>query len=136
MWVEPGVHSIMSLNACCLQVDEGFNVKVGDFGLAKVMTNTFTSKVSGEQPCNCSEAARVSAHCPDGRRAGRSLAYCPPEIISNQPFGPPADVYAYGITAWEILTMRSPYEDVLSRVRGGRMMYLAAINQHVMRFVS
>lgn len=79
------------------------NLKVIDFGIAKA--------ASGVQ-----EATRV------GTLKGK-LAYMAPEQVSGQPLDGRCDVFALGIVAWELLTLRRPFSQnaeseltILSRI--------------------
>ncbi len=38
--------------------------------------------------------------------------YLAPEVLTGKELSPAADVYAFGILLWQILTRKHPYEDV------------------------
>ncbi|KAL6062440.1 putative serine/threonine-protein kinase drkA, variant 2 [Balamuthia mandrillaris] len=71
-----------------LLVDENYNVKVTDFGLAKSMTNDKAMTFCGTMP------------------------WTAPEIFSNAGYTTKADVYSYGIVLWELFTREEPYKDM------------------------
>ena len=70
--------------ANCL-VSESWDVVVSDFGLATVKKPDEQSKGFG------------------------SPFYMAPELLLNKPWGQPIDLYAYGITVWEILMRTTPF---------------------------
>lgn len=39
------------------------------------------------------------------------LFYKAPEILSNETYGRPADVYSFGIILWEMVTRECPFDD-------------------------
>ncbi|CAI2180514.1 11121_t:CDS:1 [Funneliformis geosporum] len=40
------------------------------------------------------------------------LPYVAPEVLSNNDYGPEADIYGFGIVAWEILSGKRPHENL------------------------
>jgi serine/threonine protein kinase len=66
-------------------VDETWNVKVADFGLARIKEENATMTRCGT-PC-----------------------WTAPEIIRGDKYGEKADVYSFGIIMWEVLTRRQPF---------------------------
>lgn len=68
-----------------IQVDEHWNVKVADFGFTRIKEENATM-------------TRCGAPC-----------WSSPEVIRGDPCDELADVYAYGIVMWEVLTRREPY---------------------------
>ena len=71
-----------------LMVAGNWTVKVGDFGLSRILDSETVSS-STLQPTN-----------------PRWLA---PEVIRDQSFGPASDVFAFAIILWELLTFEMPY---------------------------
>eukprot|EP00002_Diphylleia_rotans_P023720 TRINITY_DN4667_c0_g1_i1.p1 TRINITY_DN4667_c0_g1~~TRINITY_DN4667_c0_g1_i1.p1 ORF type:complete len:773 (-),score=169.82 TRINITY_DN4667_c0_g1_i1:362-2680(-) len=69
-------------------VDDRFKLKVSDFGLSTLQGT------------------------PDADTAVGSLLWLAPEIILGKPYERPADVYSFGIIAWEIMTRVEPYSDL------------------------
>ena len=63
-------------------------VKIGDFGIAKVMTHT-------------KEHARSIVGTPN---------YLSPEIVQNQPYSYKSDVWALGVLLYEMCTLRLPFQ--------------------------
>eukprot|EP01087_Luapelamoeba_hula_P007953 TRINITY_DN1967_c0_g1_i1.p1 TRINITY_DN1967_c0_g1~~TRINITY_DN1967_c0_g1_i1.p1 ORF type:complete len:883 (+),score=141.90 TRINITY_DN1967_c0_g1_i1:59-2707(+) len=69
-----------------LLVDESFNIKVTDFGLAKAMAN----------------GQVASTFC-------GTMPWTAPEIFKSQPYSTKADVYSYSIVLCELFTREEPY---------------------------
>lgn len=63
-------------------------VKVGDFGISKVLDATVAM-------------AKSTVGTP---------YYLPPEVISNKPYGRKADVWALGVIVYELVTLRKPFD--------------------------
>jgi serine/threonine protein kinase len=91
-----------------LLVDNNWTVKVCDFGLSQVKKATPSS------------TAKVSADSDGTLHSNPVLLGTPlwmaPEILSGASAEPDesADVYAYGIVLWEIITRQEPYPEVQS----------------------
>ncbi|KAJ4962265.1 hypothetical protein NE237_022204 [Protea cynaroides] len=75
------------LKAANLLMDENEVVKVADFGVARVQTQTgvMTAETG-------------------------TYRWMAPEIIEHKPYDHKADVFSYGIVLWELLTGKIPYE--------------------------
>jgi serine/threonine-protein kinase CTR1 len=92
-----------------LLVDNNWTVKVCDFGLSQVKKATPSST-----------AGKVSADSDGTLHSNPVLLGTPlwmaPEILSGASAEPDesADVYAYGIVLWEIITRQEPYPEVQS----------------------
>jgi serine/threonine protein kinase len=80
----PVVHR--DLKSGNLLVDDEYNVKVADFGLARIREDNATMTRCG------------------------TPAWTAPEVIRGERYDERADVYSIGIVAWEVLTRRRPYE--------------------------
>jgi serine/threonine protein kinase len=68
-----------------LLVDESWNVKVADFGFARIKEDNATMTRCGT-PC-----------------------WTAPEVIRGEKYGEKADVYSFGIIMWEVLTRKQPF---------------------------
>ncbi|AVK76543.1 serine-threonine kinase [Pandoravirus neocaledonia] len=80
----PVVHR--DLKSGNLLVDRDYNVKVADFGLARIKEENATMTRCGT-PC-----------------------WTAPEIIRGERYDERADVYSFGVIAWEVLTRKRPYD--------------------------
>ncbi|KAG5517056.1 hypothetical protein RHGRI_037715 [Rhododendron griersonianum] len=78
-------------SANCL-VDKHWTVKICDFGLSRVLTNT---------PMR------------DGSSAG-TPEWMAPELIRNEPFTEKCDIFSLGVIIWELCTLNRPWEGVTS----------------------
>eukprot|EP00198_Chlamydomonas_reinhardtii_P003272 XP_001692608.1 predicted protein [Chlamydomonas reinhardtii] len=89
-----GPAGALSGSGCAVQspdprsLQDGWVAKVGDFGLSRLLTT---------------ERTHVST-----RPAG-TISHMAPELWSKGHVSPQADVYAYGITLWELATGDKPY---------------------------
>lgn len=79
------------LKSANVLLDESYIPKVCDFGLSRL--NTEENSMTG----NCG-----------------TVQWMAPEILANQKYAEPADVYSYGIILWELLTRECPYEGMNS----------------------
>jgi serine/threonine protein kinase len=68
-----------------LLVDENWNVKVADFGFARIKEENATMTKCGT-PC-----------------------WTAPEVLRGEKYDEKADIYSFGIIMWEVLTRRQPY---------------------------
>jgi serine/threonine protein kinase len=68
-----------------LLVDENWNVKVADFGFARIKEENATMTRCGT-PC-----------------------WTAPEVIRGEKYDEKADVYSFGIIMWEVLTRKQPF---------------------------
>eukprot|EP01102_Stenamoeba_stenopodia_P005500 TRINITY_DN1622_c0_g2_i2.p1 TRINITY_DN1622_c0_g2~~TRINITY_DN1622_c0_g2_i2.p1 ORF type:complete len:1266 (-),score=432.26 TRINITY_DN1622_c0_g2_i2:37-3834(-) len=74
-----------------LLVDEQWNVKISDFGLSSIKTlDEDGNKIIG---------------------AVGSPYYMAPEVLVDKEYDEKADVYAFAVTVWEVLTQDEPYKD-------------------------
>jgi len=67
-----------------IMVGDGYEVKLGDFGLSKKLTNR-TDEIQARS---------------------FTIVYAAPELMSQKPAGLPADVFSFGFVAWEVITMQ------------------------------
>lgn len=79
------------LKSANILLDDSYNPKVCDFGLSRIKTH------ENSMTANCG-----------------TVQWMAPEILANEPYAEPADVYSYGIILWELLTRRCPYEGMNS----------------------
>lgn len=70
-----------------LLVDLQYNIKISDFGLARVKAHVQT--MTG----NCG-----------------TVQWMAPEVLANQKYTEKADVFSFGIVVWEIVTGECPYD--------------------------
>jgi serine/threonine protein kinase len=68
-----------------MQVDESWNVKVADFGFARIKEENATMTRCGT-PC-----------------------WTAPEVIRGDKYDERADVFSFGVVMWQVLTRREPY---------------------------
>eukprot|EP01116_Phalansterium_solitarium_P025293 TRINITY_DN9590_c0_g2_i1.p1 TRINITY_DN9590_c0_g2~~TRINITY_DN9590_c0_g2_i1.p1 ORF type:complete len:976 (+),score=404.90 TRINITY_DN9590_c0_g2_i1:228-3155(+) len=73
-----------------LLVDDSWQVKLADFGLAK----TQAAGSGGWARTNCG-----------------TVGYAAPEVLQNRPYTDKADVYSFGVVMWEVLTRDIPYRE-------------------------
>lgn len=84
---QPVVHR--DLKSPNLRVDGSWRVKVADFNLSRLLT-------AGQR----SMAIAASPH------------WLAPEVLRGGGSGPPADVFAFGVILWELLTWEKPWKGV------------------------
>ncbi|ELR16256.1 serine/threonine protein kinase [Acanthamoeba castellanii str. Neff] len=89
-----GINYLHSLQPCIvhrdlkpsnLLVDENWNVKVADFGFARIKQDNVTMTRCGT-PC-----------------------WTAPEIIRGQRYSEKVDVYSFGVVMWEVVTRKQPF---------------------------
>lgn len=109
------------LKSMNILIDDDFNAKVCDFGLARIKQTTMT--LTGKQ--------------------GTPL-WMSPQMLSGDPSGEMCDVYSFAIVMWEILTRQLPYKGEKSFhvtaavVRGEKrpaLPELSSLNKFEQRFV-
>ena len=77
------------LKSSNLLLDGALNVKVGDFGLTRLMHGDAT-------------VMQMTGQC-------GTFQYMAPEVLSSKPYSEKADVFSYGILLWEICARQLPY---------------------------
>jgi len=77
------------LKSANLLLDESYTTKVADFGLSRIKAHRKSSSMTG----NCG-----------------TVQWMAPEVLANESYAEPADVYSFGIILWELLTRECPYE--------------------------
>ena len=75
------------LNPSNIMVDNKFNLKVADFGLAKSIVGTM----------------------PISQSFVGTLIYSPPEIVQNESYNEKADIWSLGCVIYELLTLEPPF---------------------------
>lgn len=99
----------LDLKTLNLLVTESFHVKVGDFGLSQQLDT------------------RMSAV---DMRSGTPF-YMAPELLRDGRGGKPADVYAFGIVMYEVVTRREPYGDMQLRGHAMPAFYRRVYEEHL-----
>jgi serine/threonine protein kinase len=72
-----------------IMLDNNFNVKLGDFGLARLDGNTLNQSI------NVFEG---------------SILYSSPEVVKNQGYTEKSDIWSLGCIVYELLTLLPPFE--------------------------
>jgi serine/threonine protein kinase len=81
-------------------------VKVTDFGLSRTILNDLGSTIEDKFTSMDHESNEMMTG-----QAG-TFHWMAPEIMLNQPYGLPADVYSYAICMWEIMAREPPFNGV------------------------
>lgn len=81
----PVIHR--DLKSANLLLDESYTTKVCDFGLSRLKA----------------QERSMTGNC-------GTVQWMAPEILANQPYAEPADVFSFGIILWELLTAECPYD--------------------------
>ncbi|KAH9331002.1 hypothetical protein KI387_003110, partial [Taxus chinensis] len=76
-------------SANCL-VDKHWRVKICDFGLSRIMTNSPIKDLN----------------------AAGTPEWMAPELLRNEPFTEKCDVFSFGIIMWELCTLKRPWDGV------------------------
>jgi serine/threonine protein kinase len=92
------------LKSSNLLVSASLRVKVADFGTAEI-----ASLARGTGALGSTAAASLGV----GRTLQGSPLWMAPELLARQQYGPSADVYSFGIVAWEIASQAHPWEALL-----------------------
>mmetsp|Transcript_17740 Transcript_17740/g.26870 ORF Transcript_17740/g.26870 Transcript_17740/m.26870 type:complete len:719 (-) Transcript_17740:1887-4043(-) len=75
------------LKSANLLLDDSYTTKVCDFGLSRLKA----------------QERSMTGNC-------GTVQWMAPEILANQPYAEPADVFSFGIILWELLTAECPYD--------------------------
>jgi len=79
------------LKSANLLIDDSFNVKICDFGLARLRDLTASSNMTNNVG---------------------TMQWMAPEVILSSSYTESCDVYSLGIVIWEVLTSRCPFEEL------------------------
>mmetsp|Transcript_571 Transcript_571/g.1932 ORF Transcript_571/g.1932 Transcript_571/m.1932 type:complete len:1167 (-) Transcript_571:220-3720(-) len=92
------------LKTANIMVDADFSVRIGDFGIAVVL----------------------SADEDDGSHLRHGFAgtyqYMAPEIIAKQPYTEKSDVYSFGMVLWEMVSMQLPFVGLAPEVAADQVL--------------
>mmetsp|Transcript_12684 Transcript_12684/g.19222 ORF Transcript_12684/g.19222 Transcript_12684/m.19222 type:complete len:829 (+) Transcript_12684:284-2770(+) len=77
------------LKSANILLDDSYNAKVADFGLSRLKA----------------QQRSMTGNC-------GTVQWMAPEILANESYAEPADVYSYGIILWELLVKECPYGDM------------------------
>ena len=80
-----------------LMITAGMRLKIGDFGLSKTLS------VRNRLPQDMSQAYKLTGET-------GSYRYMAPEVFRHEYYGPPVDVYAFSMVAYQMYHMMVPFE--------------------------
>jgi hypothetical protein len=81
----------LDLKSPNILVDEKWRTKIADFGMSRVRFSTLAS-------------ARSEFH--------GTPEWMAPEMLRAEPYDERADIYSYGVVLWELLTTRTPWDEL------------------------
>jgi serine/threonine protein kinase len=90
-----------------LLVDEDWNLKVADFGFARIKEENATMTRCGTPCWTGTHHVPRTTHAHNTANARVRLTA--PEVIRGEKYSETADVYSFGIIMWEVLTRKQPY---------------------------
>lgn len=79
------------LKSANILLDDSYNAKITDFGLSRLKA----------------QERSMTGNC-------GTVQWMAPEILANESYAEPADVYSYGIILWELLSRECPYNGMNS----------------------
>mmetsp|Transcript_16968 Transcript_16968/g.24169 ORF Transcript_16968/g.24169 Transcript_16968/m.24169 type:complete len:806 (-) Transcript_16968:286-2703(-) len=90
-YLHSGTPSILhrDLKSANILLDESYTAKVCDFGLSRLKVKDTQRSMTG----NCG-----------------TVQWMAPEVLANEKYAEPADVYSCGIILWELLSRECPYD--------------------------
>jgi serine/threonine protein kinase len=93
-----------------LLLDESFNVKICDFGLARLrdLSTVLTANVG-------------------------TVQWMAPEVLTGRQYDESVDVYSLGLVAWEMMTGKCPYENMKQVEVSQKKSAISTISSHILR---
>ena len=91
-----------------IKVREDGTVKVLDFGLAKALAQD--SGIGGQGSANTMNSPTISMHATQAGIILGTAAYMSPEQASGKPVDKRADIWAFGVVLWEMVTGRQMFQ--------------------------
>lgn len=111
----PRIHR--DLKAANLLVGQQYLVKVADFGTSRLLSQLdrkTLSKGKAMKKHRTKKEKQLLEQIPlQPKLTGLvgTRAWMSPELMDGAPYGPPVDVYSYGVVLWEIITREHPWSE-------------------------